>query len=670
MRSLPVTTISLLSTVHAAKVSVTAENGIGRVINMLTNMKAKSEKEKQDEAVKFKGFETWCTSTKSELAANIEKLGEEISEGKNIIKAQTGKAKTMQDKSEKNGAEITKLTKEKEAKLASRAEDKKVFMTVKADYETSITAIENAVKALKSQPKTVSQGGAGALVQIQESSMSKAQKELISMLVTGAPSAHAYENHSGGVISMLEDLKAKFIEELNAEQVSETKKEGATNQIVMSLMGQIENLEEEKKRFDGAAAKHTTAASDAQAELEGDSATLAADTKSQDQVTSNCALKLDEFAQRSALRDGELEALSQAIEVMEGIANKRTGAGAESFIQVSSETKQIVNNADKLNKVMKYLTNEGQKMNSKKLQLLALKMTEGGGAFDKVLKMIQGLIDRLKAETLEETGKLGQCNVWMSENKSDIETSEEAIAALKATIDEQTGVVGQTSQKIKDLSMEEKDAAKALADATKVRAEESATNKASIADAKEGEEAVDQALQILSDFYNKAATATALIQESDSSSQAPIDASDTPGTWDSSYKGNQSGGSDVINIMEVIQADFLRLRSETESAEAAAVAAYDEFVKESEMSKAARDSSLTHAKEGNSHAKAAKAAAEKDLDAQNKILSGLIEQKRVIEQDKGCLVSSSKTPDELFKERMDARANEIESLKNALEMLK
>merc|ERR1719343_3455 len=279
--------------------------------------------------------------------------------------------------------------------------------------------------------------------------------------------------------------------------------------------------------------------------------------------------------------------------------------------------------------------------------------------------MIEDTIERLKAEALEESGKHGQCMVWMSENKSDLETSTERKDELAATIDEQTGIAGTTAQKIKDLSQAESDAVAAMTEATKVRNAKKATNAQTVADAKEGEDAVDQALQILTKFYGKAAQATALIQDG----QAPIDASGAPETFDTSFKGNQGGGSDVINMLEVIQADFLKLRTETEASEAANQKAYDEFMNEQEVAKASRDSNLTHAKEANAAAKAALAAAEKDLAGQEKVHSGLVEQKRGIEQDKGCIALSNKTPDELFKERMEARDNEIESLRNALEML-
>lgn len=426
----------------------------------------------------------------------------------------------------------------------------------------------------------------------------------------------------------------------------------------MSLSGQVENLKEHNKRYAGKQGKHEKAAADAQAAEELAQATLDADSKTLKETTANCNTKSEEFTARSKLRGEELVALQQAIDAINGISNKTTAAGLlqteSSFLQVSPRR-----NVESLKMVSQFLQNEGKKQGSRHLQLLALKTAEGG-AFDKIMKMIQQMIDRLKAEALEESGKHGQCMVWMNENKSDLETSDERKASLKAEMDEQNGLIGITNQKIKDLSQSEADAQKALSDATKQRGADKKSNEKTIADAKEGEEAVDTALQILTDFYSGAAGATALVQEQ----------SGAPATWDSAYKGNQGGGSDVMNFLEMIQADFLKLRSETETAEAADQKAYEEFVNEQDVSKATRKSTLSHTKQAHAQAKAAYAVAEKDFGKEEKVYSGLLEQKRVIEQDKGCIASSSKTPDELFKERVEAREQEIESLKNAMEMLK
>jgi len=650
--------LASLTTVSA---TVKAENGISRVLSMLADMKSKSESEGQAEKVAYKEFESWCSTTSTQLGANIEKLGEEISEGKNTINAQTAKAKGNDDKSAKNVGEISKLVNARADKKSARKADNKEFLIIKSDYETSIASIEKAIGVLKNQPKVVSQQS--ALLEIEQSSLSKAQKELVTLLVTGSPAAHAYEHHSSGVIGMLDDLKAQFIAELNAEIEQETKKAGETNKLVMTLSGQVENLEEEKKRFDGSAGKHRKMAAGAQSELEDDESALAADKKTLLTTTSTCTTKSDDFAARTELREGELTALNHATEVIQGIADKKTASGfvqTMSFMQISSNTES---DKRKMQKVKQLLKSAGQQQASKKLQLIALKVSEGG-AFDKVMGMIEQMMDRLKAEALEESGKHGQCMVWMSENKSDLDTSAGKMADLRATIDEQTGTAGTTAEKIKDLAITSNEAGTALAEAGKVRAIESKENAATVADAKEGEDAVDQALQILNEFYAKATEAMALVQT------GAEDSVGQPSTWDSSFQGNQGGGSDVINLLEVIQADFLKLRTDTESAEAASAKAYKTFLEEEQIATAARQSELAHTKSAHANAERSLSAAQGDLGNEENVHSGFVEQKRVIEQDKGCVALSNKTPDELFKERMDARDNEIQSLNEALSVLK
>lgn len=662
-----------LNLLLAAKAA--GENGIGRVISMLEDMKSKSEAQMQEEAIKFKGFQQWCTSTTTELAASIEKLNEEISEGKNQLAAHTAKSSELGEKIEKNNGEIAKITIDRAAKKAAREEDNAEFLKVKKDYEVSITAVNKAIEVLKAQPANVAQGSEpdakkAALLEVEASSMARAQKDLISMLVTSAPpKGAAYENQSGGVVQMLKDLAEQFQEELNKEQEMETKKQGESNKLVMSLTGQIENLQSETKRLNQGKSKADKLAGEAQQEIQGDSQTLAIDSKSEKEVKANCELKDAEFADRTELRDGELETLAQVLEVMAGIKDKKTAAGlietssdeALSFLQMSSW--KLSSENDQITRVLSYLQKQGKIRKSKTLQLLALQAS-ANPAFKKINKMIQDMIDRLKAESLAETGKFGECSVLMSENKSDLESSQEKQDEVKASIDEELGTVGTTAQKIKELTAADNNAKSEMMEATKVRNDDSVTNAATIKEAREGENAVEQALGILNDFYSGAAKATSLMQ------QSPVEADDQPDTWDSSFQGNQQGSSDVVNFLEVIQADFLKLRSETEASEAQDQKAYEEFVKESQLATASRKSNLEHAKATNAAAKKDLSAAKSSLADQQKVHAGLVEQKRVIEQEKGCAAMSDKTPEELYENRSKARAQEIEDLKNALVMLK
>merc|ERR1719221_827430 len=105
-----------------------------------------------------------------------------------------------------------------------------------------------------------------------------------------------------------------------------------------------------------------------------------------------------------------------------------------------------------------------------------------------------------------------------------------------------------------------------MAEATKIRGEEKEKNTQTIKDATEAQAAVASALQVLKEFYAKAAEATSFVQ------QQP----EAPEIFDEAYTGMQSENGGVVGMIEVIQSDFARLETETAAAESLAQKEYDE----------------------------------------------------------------------------------------------
>merc|ERR1719171_1165040 len=124
----------------------------------------------------------------------------------------------------------------------------------------------------------------------------------------------------------------------------------------------------------------------------------------------------------------------------------------------------------------------------------------------------------------------------------------------------------------------------AVAEATKVRGEEKAKNTQTIADAQEAQTAVAAAIEVLSQFYAKAAEATSLVQVNHKSKQSPD--LDAPATFDKPYKGMGGENGGVMGMLEVIQSDFARLEAETKSSESEAAKEYAEFMDDSRVDKA------------------------------------------------------------------------------------
>merc|ERR1719301_83953 len=96
-----------------------------------------------------------------------------------------------------------------------------------------------------------------------------------------------------------------------------------------------------------------------------------------------------------------------------------------------------------------------------------------------------------------------------------------------------------------------------MKEATDVRAKEKAENLATIKDAKESKEAVDSALAILRDFYDK----QALLQEKKEADALLQIEKQVPEM--KAYKGQGGSSKGVVGMLEVILADFARVEAET-----------------------------------------------------------------------------------------------------------
>merc|ERR1719310_2096496 len=151
------------------------------------------------------------------------------------------------------------------------------------------------------------------------------------------------------------------------------------------------------------------------------------------------------------------------------------------------------------------------KANSRILSALAVRVSED--PFKKVKKMIKDLIIRLQEEANAEAEQKGWCDTEMSTNEQTRKEKTEAVETLTAKKDELEASVAKLTEDIAELTTAVNELDAAMAKATALRTAEKAKNTETIADAKAAQTAVEKALTVLKDFYEKAAEATALLQE-------------------------------------------------------------------------------------------------------------------------------------------------------------
>merc|ERR1719456_1151988 len=226
-------------------------------------------------------------------------------------------------------------------------------------------------------------------------------------------------------------------------------------------------------------------------------------------------------------------------------------------------------------RVSQFLQDQGRQLNSKILAALAVRVADD--PFKKVKKMIQDLIYRLMEEANAEATQKGWCDEELATNKQTREHKSKEVDTLTSEIDALEAEIAKLTEDVKELSAAIAELDKAMAHATELRTAEHEKNTATVADAKDAQTAVAQALTVLKDFYAKAAAATALLQKK----QSP------PPIFEEPYKGMQGENGGVVGMLEVMESD-------SKAAEAAAQTEYDEFMHDSEMDKTAKEKDVEH----------------------------------------------------------------------------
>jgi len=303
-------------------------------------------------------------------------------------------------------------------------------------------------------------------------------------------------------------------------------------------------------------------------------------------------------------------------------------------------------------RVAAFLASRADVLKSKLLSLVAQKAADD--PFKKVKKMIKDLVYKLMEEAREEAEHKGWCDTELTTNKQTRDKKSADVASLKAEIEELTAEIAKLTQDISDLQAAVKELDEAMAKATEDRTASKEKNQATIADAKQAQEAVAQALAVLKDFYAKAAEATALAQ------QTPGE--DAPESFDEPYQGNQAGGGGVIDFLEVISADFARLESETTTDEETEQEEFETFMFESKKDKALKENEIGHKTEKKTAQEGALHSANEELKVTQEELDAAL---AYYEKLKPTCVDSGIT----YEERVKRREAEIQSLKEALQIL-
>merc|ERR1719326_626179 len=202
--------------------------------------------------------------------------------------------------------------------------------------------------------------------------------------------------------------------------------------------------------------------------------------------------------------------------------------------------------------------------------------------FVKIRGLIEDMIAKLLKEAQEEATQKAFCDKEMGSSKASKDKKTMTLDKLNSRLDKASARVAELEEAIKTLADEIASLDAATAEATKIRNEEAASNAKAIKDYGDAAAATEKAIKILKDFYDNAA----LIQ----TGSKVRSSSDEDAPEFGSAKGD--AGSVIIGILEMSNEDFVKLHSETSTAEEEAAEQYEKLMGDSKVSKAAKEAEV------------------------------------------------------------------------------
>jgi DNA repair exonuclease SbcCD ATPase subunit len=615
---------------------------VQKVLQMMDDMLAKGKKAKAEEQVAFSTYKQFCQSTSAEKTRDIEDGKAAIIQLKADIEKASADAMTLASEIGTLTSDIDELSSQQAEAKAIRAKEKADFMAIHAEYTSAIDAVDRALQVLATSPTSFAQIK-DSLTSLQSFGRvsSKAKAAIMSFLqgdhdpaeVLLQQTPKTYESSSGGIIDMVKELGKKFKEEKYVIETEEAKKKHASDMIVQDLQGSLDRSSKESSEKMATKSQREKDKSEAEGDLADTTAAVASDTTYLADLTKECSTKAADYEARQVVRAGEVQALMKAIEIMSGSA---VGGGTQhlpslvqktSFVQLRSAGQSPLQQ-----QVATFLKDRAHKANSKILSFIATRVAED--PFKKIKKMIQDMVDKLMTEANEEAEHKGFCDTEMGTNKNTRDTKTEEVEKLTALIEELTADIAKLGTDAATLAGEIAELDAAVSKATAIRTEESAKNTATVADAKAASLATASALQVLKEFYGANEGTVA--------------------------QGSSSTG--IVGMLEVISSDFIRLETETTAAEDKAATEYTAFMRDSSQDKAVKTTDMKHKTN-------TKTAKEGDLEEAKKDLKGTQEELDAALAYFEKLKPSCVEAGESYEERKARREEEIESLKDALQIL-
>merc|ERR1719213_717179 len=589
-----------------------AVSPVQKVVELLDDCKAKVAKDLAAEAAVMEEYTVFCDDELKAKGYAIETSTREIAELEATIADSTATIAAMADEVATLGTEAAAKNKElydaTEVKKAGTAE----FEAAEAELVKSVDECSRAVTALE-KGMALLQGGQRKEAKKELKAVKLALTSIVGAISIDTESTRklksfvqqtntenenddltlkqpqakmvAYESKSGGIIATVKEMGAKAEGELSDLRKKEMADSHEFKMLESSLNAEISHNMEKTSTATKTKASAEEALATAQGDLAETTKTKAADEDYSATLKTECETAASEWAERQASAKEEMAAIEKAKEIL--VSGVVAFVQSNSKLRLKSDDDTDSDETDMTRvKLVQKIQSLGKEFHS--FGLMQLASVAGSDPFVKIRGLIEDMIAKLLKEAQEEATQKAFCDEDMGKSKTSEKEKTMTLDKLNSRIDKASARVAELTEAIKTLESEIATMDASYAEATKIRTEEKESNTKAIKDFGDAAAATEKAIKVLKDFYDNAA----LLQTGATTHSKSAADSDAP-----EFGSAKGGAADVIvGILEMSNEDFVKLHSETETAEMEAQEAYEKMMSDSATAKAAKLSEVKASK--------------------------------------------------------------------------
>lgn len=593
-----------------AREAVRIGHPVREAILMLKGLMSKIEFEHKAEADLYRKFEQWCKTSEATMSKAIEEQKETISALTDKIDAKAVEKETLKKDMEALGDKLLKNQISAANALKQRTDEHKVYLEESKSLDETINAIAEALKALDEAKGSIATWTNLAQQKVQrallllEQNTAEAHRSMVAKLAEAMEkvgnirsssaglgtlpgsvpaagdynaSVKKYTFKSGSVIELLQGLLASFKQDLLKCKEEET---NAVNSHALAQDSLKDASIAATKLKASKQAQYSSAEQDFSAALTKEAATqkdLTADSKSLADTQHACELKKSEWEQRSKTRKDEMDAMETAIDILAKVTGVRSEAPTNrvfaGFLQLQRAPNLGDKRASAAVKAIKLLRYTASTEHSRMLERLAVEVASHLSApyddsiFQEVVNEIEKMTFHLQSEQKDEDDHKHWCDTEVSKTTMVISDKKDTVHDLDDDFEYQKATVAALLSEIKESSEYIADMKETQREATEIREVGKKENAEALKDAVSAQEALAQALAVLSEFYKSSGK---ISKESYEFVQQPVSLGEEPSTWESSYTGVLGSANPETGILAILQrlaSDFASMENEVRTSE-------------------------------------------------------------------------------------------------------